>query len=848
MQRKKELIAGQRESRRTPRRVGTILIEEFETRPRLIGGISLPCRGNVCDIAHERNGLNKKSPGAGLSKTEPRETSCVTVVLEFRCSQQRDSLSSNGHTLLNIPVDDKVPSAALSPPLVFVGQRDSLRRLPGDCNNIFCAEAHEGCATNERTLTIITSTQSQIAVDNHLLQHSLSAVLRRSLFDVVFPRKRSPDLRGCPRCRSAKRERKSAREAVSSVRGERLLARASVLERKWGRAGRAHLTPKHHCLHSPDDPAREASCRPIRSTHSTRLVCVCDDPAGPVFWPRLTRALGACSPRSHPSGHALFHPGERIVRLGLEARRRVIINQPVLSVANRRGCPANGRRACSTVTDGVRERIEVGQDLISSGTGDCSGAGRTVAPRNANRWKPGCWNVRVATPTHMPSIPSIHSHEDTDRNAEGRFTISVMLFRPMNHRLYATCTQFSWILISRIDPGRRAKILHTRQLKLEPPENSEMPVTISKSGNVPRDCHARSSNRGNRFPRVALSLARTVHASVAERYDCAPSITPLQPCLVVSLSPPVLDRLPLPTSPCDRRHHHLLLVLFTSMKCRPPPPSFASSLPPTSVDLHPAGRRRGWRGGIAPRRRRLDEKGRRAAHRKYPRKEDGSCIGNRRERRMVARDIGTVGTRQEEGRRGTKETCRREEEFEGVGCRHRRGRRRFLPRCRRRRPPPPPPSPPSPPLSSCRRRFSTPGRQAGRLLPFFLLFPIIDKTETAQYRDAAPRRGLKGPAEHRRRKTRRRERAGVHGSAGGAGGDGGGGRSDLTRLAGRNKLATRALVPSVPLAIGACRFLSRTGDVSIGLTDSFLHRRDSIDLSSFATPFRHTAGLALILW
>jgi len=86
------------------------------------------------------------------------------------------------------------------------------------------------------------------------------------------------------------------------------------------------------------------------------------------------------------------------------------------------------------------------------------------------------------------------------------------------------------------------------------------------------------------------------------------------------------------------------------------------------------------------------------------------------------------------------------------------------------------------------------------------------------------------------RETRRRERAGVHRSAGGAGGDGGGGRSDLTRLAGRNKLATRALVPSVPLAIGACRFLSRTGDVSIGLTDSFLHRRDPIDLL-FCHPF-----------
>lgn len=56
--------------------------------------------------------------------------------------------------------------------------------------------------------------------------------------------------------------------------------------------------------------------------------------------------------------------------------------------------------------------------------GDCSGAGRTVAPRNANRWKPACWNVRVATPTHVPRTPSIYNHEDTDRNAEGRFTIS----------------------------------------------------------------------------------------------------------------------------------------------------------------------------------------------------------------------------------------------------------------------------------------------------------------------------------------------------------------------------------------------------------------------------------------
>lgn len=131
------------------------LIEVTRTKPlriwnaRLIGGISFTLSPGTTSTTSRTNGT-ARTKSRRLSKTEPRETSCVTVVLEFRCSQQRDSLSSNGHTLLNIPVDDKVPSAALSPPLVFVGQRDSLRRLPGDCNNIFCAEAHEGCATNER--------------------------------------------------------------------------------------------------------------------------------------------------------------------------------------------------------------------------------------------------------------------------------------------------------------------------------------------------------------------------------------------------------------------------------------------------------------------------------------------------------------------------------------------------------------------------------------------------------------------------------------------------------------------------------------------------------------------------
>lgn len=123
------------------------------------------------------------------------------------------------------------------------------------------------------------------------------------------------------------------------------------------------------------------------------------------------------------------------------------------------------------------------------------------------------------------------------------------------------------------------------------------------------------------------------------------------------------------------------------------------------------------------------EKGGWIAHRESVRKKDGQ-------------DTGMMGKGEE---RRTKET-RRRKEFEGVGCRHRRGRCRFLPRCRRRRrlspPRPPPPSPPllspPPPPQRC-RFFPLAGRQARS---FFLLFPIIDKTETAQYRDTAPRRGV----------------------------------------------------------------------------------------------------------
>lgn len=75
------------------------------------------------------------------------------------------------------------------------------------------------------------------------------------------------------------------------------------------------------------------------------------------------------------------------------------------------------------------------------------------------------------------------------------------------------------------------------------------------------------------------------------------------------------------------------------------------------------------------------EKGGWIAHRESARKKDGQ-------------DTGMMGKGEE---RRTKET-RRRKEFEGVGCRHRRGRCRFLPRCRRRRPSPRPPPPFSPRL------------------------------------------------------------------------------------------------------------------------------------------------------
>jgi len=162
-------------------------------------------RNLLAGVAAENGGVHRVTPVTGesetplrlagrgtkgepLSKTEPRLAVCVTVVLEFRCSQQRDSLSSNGRTLLNIPVDDKVPSAALSPPLVFEGQRDSLRGLPGDCNNIFRARRRtKDATTNERAVSSRAALRDVVARhargrNDMRLNRRLPDVSKRNLF------------------------------------------------------------------------------------------------------------------------------------------------------------------------------------------------------------------------------------------------------------------------------------------------------------------------------------------------------------------------------------------------------------------------------------------------------------------------------------------------------------------------------------------------------------------------------------------------------------------------------------------------------------------------------------------
>lgn len=118
---------------------------------------------------------------------------------------------------------------------------------------------------------MITNTQSQVGADNHLVQHSLSAVFSRGhssassslgkscprIFAVVrVSRNGARGEKKSPAWRSGRREMERTVEEAAEP-GERLLGSRVPDCGKGeggGRARRAHLTPKHHRLHSPDRP------------------------------------------------------------------------------------------------------------------------------------------------------------------------------------------------------------------------------------------------------------------------------------------------------------------------------------------------------------------------------------------------------------------------------------------------------------------------------------------------------------------------------------------------------------------------------------------------------------------
>lgn len=214
-------------------------------------------------------------------------------------------------------------------------------------------------------LKIITKTQSQSPGDNHLVQHRLSLSFSAFILRRRLPSERSPSVspsrssQPSPDAEKVARTRSgSESEFKDDSHGASSYARASALERAK-REG-AYLCTKALCALS-DDPAREASYRSVRSTHFTCLVCVCDDPTGPVFWPRLTRALAACSPRSHPSGHALFHPGERIVRGVVALSRPRPIGRMLLCADDRLWRLADDWRTCLAIDNMPRGRPKGGR-------------------------------------------------------------------------------------------------------------------------------------------------------------------------------------------------------------------------------------------------------------------------------------------------------------------------------------------------------------------------------------------------------------------------------------------------------------------------------------------------------
>lgn len=116
-------------------------------------------------------------------------------------------------------------------------------------------------------------------------------------------------------------------ESLSSL----LFLRSSLSETREGCA-RARMGMKR------EKKKKKRRERGNSSLHARGIYGVCGtrrngrvnvDPAGPVFCPRLTRTLASCSPRSHPSSHALFHPGETIVHAGRASQARPVPSPPL---------------------------------------------------------------------------------------------------------------------------------------------------------------------------------------------------------------------------------------------------------------------------------------------------------------------------------------------------------------------------------------------------------------------------------------------------------------------------------------------------------------------------------------
>lgn len=183
-------------------------------------------------------------------------------------------------------------------------------------------------------------------------------------------------------------------------------------ERSQKRITNNHLHTVSPSRCNTDRPVRNSrprsakgwGCLPLGSpysTHRTRLQCVHVDPTGPVFWPRLTRTLGSCSPRSHPSSHALFRHGTSIV-LPTSVRHssnRFFDNVFLVCSTHQwyrcfiESVPRRDETLVSAKASGSHrsETDERGQKFNDEAPRDVSRVRRTVAPRHGFNCKLAPW-------------------------------------------------------------------------------------------------------------------------------------------------------------------------------------------------------------------------------------------------------------------------------------------------------------------------------------------------------------------------------------------------------------------------------------------------------------------------